>query len=128
MEFTTTFPDAPVSVRAPDVPLTVIVAAVSYVMSVKPARPLEAALVAVPPNEPDDGATVTLSVSAVLLPYWSAISMVKVVHVAPAVTGVAGEVTHNNLFLVAAETVQANSWPVAVMLPSVVSIDATSVL
>jgi len=55
-------------------------------MSLKVARPFNAALVVVPPRDEDEEAMVTLYVSEVLLPYVSVISMVKVAQVAPGVT------------------------------------------
>ena len=54
------------------------------------ARPFTAALVVVPPTVKDEGAMVTLSVSEVLLPYASVISMVKVSQVAPTAPELAG--------------------------------------
>jgi len=59
---------------------------VLQVISLKVARPFNAALVVVPPRDEDEEAMVTLYVSEVLLPYVSVISMVKVAQVAPGVT------------------------------------------
>lgn len=89
----------------------VIVPAVLRVISPKVARPFAAALVVVPPTVKDEGAMVTLSVSEVLLPYASVISMVKVSQVAPTATELAGWVTQRSLLFVAADMVIAEVVP-----------------
>jgi len=59
------------------------------------------------PRDFKDEVMVILSVSEVLLPYTSVISIVKVVQVAPTATGVAGWVTQRSLFFSAVATIIA---------------------
>ena len=57
------------------------------VILLKVANPETADLLMVPPRVPTLGATRLVSVSVVWLPYWSVILTVKLLQVAPAVTG-----------------------------------------